>query len=77
MRRVGYEAAAQHIGIVPGTLRSLVSRRQVPHIRISPQLVIFDLDELDAWLAEKRVAAETSVRIAGSKAKRKAKAVAS
>ncbi len=37
------------------TIRSLVSRNQIPHIRISSRLCVFDRDELDAWLNAKRV----------------------
>ncbi len=54
--RVGYTEAAKHIGVPAGTLRSMVSRRQVPHIRISARVVVFDLEQLDAWLADRTVA---------------------
>ena len=39
------------------TLRGLVHNRRIPHIRIGPRLVVFDLDDLDAWMAEHRIAA--------------------
>jgi excisionase family DNA binding protein len=55
MRRVGYKEAATHIGIKETTLRARVSRRQVPHYRLGGRLVVFDLDELDAWLESLRV----------------------
>ena len=53
--RVGYADAATYIGIPVGTLRSLVCRRLVPHIRLGPRLVRFDLATIDRWLAEHTV----------------------
>jgi excisionase family DNA binding protein len=53
--RVGYAAAAEYIGIPTGTLRSLVYRRRVPHIRLGPRLVRFDLAAVDRWLIEHAV----------------------
>jgi excisionase family DNA binding protein len=55
MRRVRYKQAAEHTGIPEGTLRALVCRKSIPHIRVSPRLVLLDLDELDQWLAAKTV----------------------
>lgn len=49
-RRVGYAEAAKFVGIKLNTLRSMVYRKQVPHIRLGPQLVVFDLDELERWI---------------------------
>lgn len=54
--RVGYVDAAAHIGIKIGTLRAMVHRRQVPHIRLGPRLVVFDVAALDHWLQEHQVA---------------------
>jgi excisionase family DNA binding protein len=56
-RRVGYADAAKFLGIKVSTLRSMVHRRQVPHIRLGPQLVVFDLEELGRFLQECSVAA--------------------
>lgn len=56
MRRVRYKEASEHTGIPEGTLRSMVSTKTVPHIRIGPRMVLFDLDALDQWLAERTVA---------------------
>lgn len=56
--RLGYSEAAQYLGIKVATLRSLVCRKQVPHVRITARLVVFDRDQLDAWLAAKSVAVE-------------------
>ena len=53
--RINYAGAAAHLGIPLGTLRSMVCRRQVPHIRISARIVVFELTELDAWIDAHRV----------------------
>lgn len=53
-QRVGYGPAARHLGMKLGTLRSRVSRGEVPHFRVGKRLVIFDLDDLDRWLDSKR-----------------------
>ena len=50
-----YDQAAARLGLKVTTLRSLVSRRQVPHVRIGPRLVRFDAAELDALIASSRV----------------------
>lgn len=52
---LSYRDAAQMLGIPIGTLRSMVCRRQVPHIRISPRIVVFDVAALEAWIAARRV----------------------
>lgn len=53
--RLNYREAARLIGIPVGTLRSMVCRRQVPHIRISPRVVVFDVAALEEWIAARRV----------------------
>lgn len=53
--RLNYREAARMIGIPVGTLRSMVCRRQVPHIRISPRVVVFDVAALEEWIAVRRV----------------------
>jgi predicted DNA-binding transcriptional regulator AlpA len=49
--RINYAAAAAYIGVPLATLRSLVSRKQVPHIRLTPRIVVFEVAELDEWIA--------------------------
>lgn len=61
-RRINYAAAADYLGIPVGTLRSMVSRKQVPHIRLGTQLVRFDMDELEQWLRGHSVAANEEGR---------------
>jgi excisionase family DNA binding protein len=53
--RLNYREAARLLGIPVGTLRSMVCRRQVPHIRISPRVVVFDVAALEEWIALRRV----------------------
>lgn len=60
MSRVDYSTAAEFLGLKVGTLRSMVARKQVPHIRLGPQLVRFDLAELEQWLRAHSVAANES-----------------
>lgn len=55
MPRVRYKQAAEYTGIPEGTLRAKVSTKAIPHIRIGPRVVLFDLEQLDAWLAERTV----------------------
>lgn len=62
MKRLNYEQAATYLGIVTadgrpkvGTLRSMVCRKQIPHIRLSDRIVVFDQDALDAFVASKTV----------------------
>ena len=54
---VGYGDAARLLAIPRGTLRSMVCRRQIPHVRISPRVVVFDVSALAAWLRTRCVAA--------------------
>lgn len=56
-RLLSYEEAAAYLGVPIGTLRSMVSRRQIPHVRLTARVVKFDLAELDAMIAARRVAA--------------------
>ncbi len=55
MRRVRYKQAAEYTGIPEGTLRALVCRKKIPHIRVGERTVLLDLDALDAWLADRTV----------------------
>jgi len=52
-----YEAAA-YLGLSKGTLYAMVSRRQIPHVRLGPRLVRFSRAELDAWLDARTVMPE-------------------
>lgn len=48
--KLRYREAAALLHMPVGTLYALVSRRQIPHIRLSPRLVLFDRETLEKWL---------------------------
>jgi excisionase family DNA binding protein len=50
-----YKTAATRLGMPVGTLRVMVSRKQVPYIRLGPRMVKFDPDELARWIDQHRV----------------------
>lgn len=56
--RLNYAEAAAHLGLKLGTLKAMVCRKEVPHIRLGPRLVVFDSSELDEWLLARRVPAK-------------------
>jgi excisionase family DNA binding protein len=56
-RLLGYPEAAAYLGVAVGTLRSMVSRRQVAHVRITARVVRFDVADLDEMILARRVPA--------------------
>ncbi len=52
---VGYVGAAKFTGINRGTLYALVSRKQIPHVRIGGRHVLFSIEELKSWINRHRV----------------------
>lgn len=46
-----YAEASVYLAIKVGTLRGLVCRKQIPHVRLGGRLVRFERDKLDAWVA--------------------------
>lgn len=50
-----YKDAADLLGLQLGTLYAMVSRRQVPHVRLGRRLVRFDAVSLDEWVRARRV----------------------
>ena len=51
-----YREAATLLGIKVGTLYSLVSRRQVPFVRLGNRLIRFPRPTLEAWIEARLVA---------------------
>ena len=51
-----YDGFEARYGIKKGTVASWVSRKAIPHVRLSARLVRFDPTEIDAWLTARRVA---------------------
>lgn len=52
---MNYEEAAVFLGLKVNTLYSMVSRKELPHVRLSRRLVRFDRADLDRWVANRRV----------------------
>lgn len=46
---------AKIVGVPPGTIACWVSRKQIPHYRLTERLPVFSRKEILAWLAAKRV----------------------
>ena len=55
MRLLNYDETADLLGLRLSTLYSMVSRGQIPHVRLGPRLVRFDAEVLHAWLDARRV----------------------
>jgi DNA binding domain, excisionase family len=51
----GYEVAVQETGLKLGTIYSMVSQKKIPHTRLGKRLVVFDRNELRAWMAANAV----------------------
>ena len=43
------------MGVSPRTVENWVRRREIPFIKVGRNLLRFDLDEIDAWIAERAV----------------------
>ena len=52
---VGYKTASQLIQVPMGTLYGLVSKKQIPHYRISKRMVLFSLEEIQQWIKGHRI----------------------
>lgn len=50
-----YRDAARYLSLPVGTLRAMVHRKAIPHVRIGPQSVRFDRAELDRWIDARRI----------------------
>ena len=58
MTLIAYREAASLLGLPVGTLYALVSRRQIPHVRLGRRLVRFDAAELTTWVSNHGVPVE-------------------
>lgn len=54
-RLIGYDELEQMYGIKRGTAAAYVHRRLIPHIRLGPRHVKFDVEEIERWLEDRRV----------------------
>lgn len=61
---ISYKAASKLTGINIGTLYSMVCNKRIPHIRLGKRHVVFNKDELIAWLLSQKVEiqAEPSIK---------------
>ena len=50
-----YREAAERLNVPLATLYSLVSRREIPHVRLGGRAVRFDAERLNRWIAERSV----------------------
>ena len=53
-----YQEISKLLNIKIATLYSLVSRRRIPHIRLSGKMVRFDQEQIERWLDARRRAEE-------------------
>jgi excisionase family DNA binding protein len=51
----GYKEAHAQTGLPLGSLYALVSTKRIPHLRLGKRHVLFDAEELMAWLQQHRV----------------------
>ena len=50
-----YKTVEAQLGIKIGTLYSMVSQNQIPHIRLGKRHVMFDAQELIEWLEKHKI----------------------
>jgi len=55
--RVDSEFSAAYLGVKERTLKQYRIDRKLPFYRVSPRNIVFDIRDLDAFLARKRVEA--------------------
>ena len=53
-----YEELEAEFGIKRGTAYGRVHQRTIPHIRLGRRHVLFDREEIEAWLSSHRIAAK-------------------
>jgi excisionase family DNA binding protein len=63
MGKIDLKSAARDLGVSSFTLALWTRRRQVPHYRLGRR-IIFDREELQAWLAERRVSERPGGQVA-------------
>ena len=52
---IGYTATARYLNVPIGTLYSWVARGHVPHVRLGPRTVRFDVRDLNLWIEAGRL----------------------
>ena len=56
---LNYADASQLLNVKVGTLYAWVSRRVIPFVRLSPRVVRFRREEIEAWMGERSVHPES------------------
>ena len=56
-KMINYEKVSKLIGVNVNTIYSMVHKGQIPFYRLSKRLVMFNVDEIEAWMASKKVEA--------------------
>jgi excisionase family DNA binding protein len=51
---VSREDLAERLGLTVRTLKRLTLEHRIPHYRITTQIVLYDPDEVRAWLQERK-----------------------
>lgn len=54
-RYLTYREAADFLRVPIGSLRSMVHAKTIPHVRIGPRTVTFELADLERWLESRKV----------------------
>lgn len=49
-----YSTLCERYGFAPGTARRLVFEKNIPFVRLAPRTVLFEPEEIDAWIANHR-----------------------
>ena len=60
-KMINYEKVSKLIGVNVSTIYSMVHKGQIPFYRLSKRLVMFNVDEIEAWMASKKVEAINAV----------------
>ena len=56
-RYMNVPEVAIYIDSTPGSIRQLVQRRRIPHLRVAGgRRILFDVREIDKWLADDKIA---------------------
>ncbi len=53
-RYIGIKELSEYLGLKVNTVYAWVFRKKIPYIKLG-KLVKFDLEELEAWLKDKRI----------------------
>ena len=52
-RTWGYDGVAVRTGLSKRTIKRMVARHEIPHIRYSARAIRFDRDAIERWIADR------------------------